>query len=132
MNESCDNLARRASAPQSVKRQLTRFPKKMADRSKQLQLESGSKFGLTLSSAPRLIGCAAEPPRRMPDQQRLNAIDPSLTLIGTEFIHEPLDRGDSLNNLRFVGNVGVTPGLSGGHLLAYGARLNGVSNPDVF
>jgi hypothetical protein len=62
----------------------------------------------------------------------LNAIDPSRMLIGTEYIYESLDRGDSLNNLGFVGNVGVAPGLSGGHPLAYGGRLNGASNPDVF
>jgi hypothetical protein len=62
----------------------------------------------------------------------LNTIDPSRMLIGTEYIYESPDRGDSLNNLGFVGNVGDAPGLSGGHPLAYGGRLNGVSNPDVF
>ena len=46
-------------------------------------------------------------------------------LIGTNFIYESLDWGDSLANLRrFV--------VQNFHLWAYGGRLNGEPHPDVF
>jgi hypothetical protein len=60
----------------------------------------------------------------------VNAIDPSRILIGTQYIYESLDRGDSLANLGstgdFIGNMlGATP-------MAYGGRLAGIPYPDVF
>jgi hypothetical protein len=60
----------------------------------------------------------------------LNAINPSRMLIGTANIYESMNRGDSLANLGFtgffIGNfLGASP-------LAYGGRLAGVPNPDVF
>lgn len=60
----------------------------------------------------------------------LNVINPSRTLIGTANIYESMNRGDSLANLGFtgffIGNfIGASP-------MAYGGRLNGVPNPDVF
>lgn len=54
----------------------------------------------------------------------LNKIDPSRMLVGTTSIYESLNRGDSLTNLHFAG-VATSA-------LAYGGRLNGVANPDVF
>lgn len=60
----------------------------------------------------------------------LNAIDPSRMLIGTTSIYESLDRGDTLANLGgsgfIIGNeLGATP-------MAYGGRLAGTPQPDVF
>jgi hypothetical protein len=55
----------------------------------------------------------------------LNAIDPSRMLIGTGDIYESMDKGDSLTNLE--GNTG-----SFVRALAYGGRLNGADQPDVF
>lgn len=50
-------------------------------------------------------------------------------LIGTTSIYESMDRGDSLTNLGLTGfigdNLGATP-------MAYGGRLNGIPEPDVF
>jgi hypothetical protein len=60
----------------------------------------------------------------------LNAIDPSRMLIGTASIYESLNRGDSLNNLGFVGAF-VGNGVSG-QPIAYGSRLGGAPRPDVF
>jgi len=61
----------------------------------------------------------------------LNAIDPSRMLIGTASIYESLNRGDSLNDLGFTGQF--IGGFSGwGQPIAYGGRLNGTANPDVF
>jgi hypothetical protein len=63
----------------------------------------------------------------------LNAVDPTRMLITTQNIYESFDQGDSLNDL---GSFGVTIGAPGfidyGENLAYGGRLNGVANPDVF
>src|SRR5262249_51192762 len=61
----------------------------------------------------------------------LNAINPSRMLIGTQNIYESMNRGDSLNNLGSTGQL-VGGGFSFGQPLAYGGRLNGVANPDVF
>jgi len=60
----------------------------------------------------------------------LNAINPSRMLIGTANIYESMNRGDSLTNLSFTGffigdQIGASP-------MAYGGRLNGIPNPDVF
>jgi hypothetical protein len=60
----------------------------------------------------------------------LNAINPSRMLIGTASIYESMNRGDSLANLSFTGFfigdfIGASP-------MAYGGRLNGIPNPDVF
>lgn len=54
----------------------------------------------------------------------LNAITPSRMLIGTTTIYESMNRGDSLANLNVTG--------SATNALAYGSRLNGVNQPDVF
>ena len=59
----------------------------------------------------------------------LNTINPSRMLIGTTSIYESMNRGDSLANLGVVGLIGDNIGASP---MAYGGRLNGVSNPDVF
>jgi hypothetical protein len=61
----------------------------------------------------------------------LNAIDPSRMLIGTKNIYESLNRGDSLNDLGSIGQV-VGFGEGWGQPIAYGSRLNGTANPDVF
>jgi len=60
----------------------------------------------------------------------LNTINPSRLLIGTASIYESMNRGDSLANLGFTGFfigdfIGASP-------MAYGGRLNGIPNPDVF
>jgi len=60
----------------------------------------------------------------------LNVINPSRMLIGTANIYESMNRGDSLANLGFTGSlignfIGASP-------MAYGGRLSGVPNPDVF
>lgn len=61
----------------------------------------------------------------------LNTIDPSRMLIGTQNIYESLNRGDSLANLGGAGGQ-VGTDFSGNTGMAYGGRLNGVANPDVF
>ncbi len=61
----------------------------------------------------------------------LNAIDPSRMLIGTMNIYELLNRGDSLNNLGSAGQL-IGGGFSFGQPLAYGGRLNGVADVNVF
>lgn len=60
----------------------------------------------------------------------LNAIDPSRMLIGTANLYESTNRGDSLNNLGFAGAFFGSG--SRGQPLAYGGRLNGVANANVF
>jgi hypothetical protein len=61
----------------------------------------------------------------------LNAIDPSRMLIGTANIYESTNRGDSLTNLGFTGFfIGGNSGF--GQPLAYGGRLAGVPNANVF
>src|SRR5205085_1678512 len=66
----------------------------------------------------------------------LNAINPRRMLIGTENLYESLDQGDSLTDLgftgAFVGGFGTGASWSMGTPMAYGGRLNGVANPDVF
>jgi hypothetical protein len=64
----------------------------------------------------------------------LNAIDPTRMLVTTHNIYESFDQGDSLNDL---GSFGVaigapSPFIQYGRSLAYGGRLNGVANADVF
>lgn len=54
----------------------------------------------------------------------LNAIDQSRMLIGTASIYESFDRGDTLHNLGFQSQF-----IS---CLAYGGRLNGNDQPDIF
>jgi hypothetical protein len=64
----------------------------------------------------------------------LNTIDPSRMLIGTTYLYESFDRGDTLVNLGSVGAfVGGSAGfqIPAGRALAYGGRLNGVAYPDV-
>jgi hypothetical protein len=87
----------------------------------QLRITSGPGTGLTLFQDPN---------RQFYQPYVLNAIDPTRMLIGTANIYESLNRGDSLANLGFTGFfigdfVGASP-------LAYGGRLNGEDNPDVF
>jgi hypothetical protein len=87
-----------------------------------LRITSGPGTGLTLFEF--------DPNIQFYQPYALNAIDPSRMLIGTANIYESLDRGDSLANLGFTGffigdNLGASP-------LAYGGRLNGEANPDVF
>jgi len=61
----------------------------------------------------------------------INAINSSRMLIGTANIYESTNRGDSLNNLVFTGFfIGSQEGW--GRPMAYGSRLAGVANPDVF
>jgi hypothetical protein len=64
----------------------------------------------------------------------LNTIDPSRMLIGTTYLYESFDRGDTLTNLGSLGTF-VDGGDNGqapvGRALAYGGRLNGVAYPDV-
>src|SRR6266542_3665078 len=60
----------------------------------------------------------------------LNTINPRRMLVGTANIYESMNRGDSLANLGFTGSfigdqIGASP-------MAYGGRLNGIPNPDVF
>lgn len=54
----------------------------------------------------------------------LNAITPNRMLIGTAYIYESMDMGDTLENLGFQSQF-ITA-------FAYGGRLCGVDNPDVF
>jgi hypothetical protein len=54
----------------------------------------------------------------------LNAITPSRMLIATSTIYESMNQGDSLANLNVSGGIA--------NALAYGSRLNGVDQPDVF
>jgi len=54
----------------------------------------------------------------------LNNLDRTRMLIGTANIYESLDRGDSLTDFGFLGQL-----VSG---LSYGSRLNGVPFPDAF
>lgn len=87
----------------------------------QLRITSGPGAGLTLFQDPNL---------QFYTPFVLNAIDPSRMLIGTANIYESLNRGDALANLDFTGFfIGDTRGSSP---LAYGGRLNGEANPDVF
>lgn len=88
----------------------------------QLRIISGAGNGSTLFQV--------DPNIQFYQPYVLNAIDPSRMLIGTANIYESLDRGDSLANLLFTGFfIGDTLGSSP---LAYGGRLNGQANPDVF
>jgi hypothetical protein len=54
----------------------------------------------------------------------LNAIDPTRMLIGTKYLYESMDRGDSLNNLLNVPetNISSQPQITS---LTYGSRQNG-------
>lgn len=61
----------------------------------------------------------------------LNRIKPSRMLIGTQYIYESKDQGDNFANLGAAGGQ-VSDGLSGNTCMAYGGRLNGVAQPDVF
>jgi hypothetical protein len=88
----------------------------------QLRITSGPGTGLTLFQF--------DPGIQFYQPYVLNAIDPNRMLIGTTNIYESLDRGDTLANLlstgSFIGdNIGARP-------LAYGGRLDGNPNPDVF
>jgi hypothetical protein len=88
----------------------------------QLRITSGPGTGLTLFQF--------DPNIQFYQPYVLNAIDPSRMLIGTANIYESLNRGDALANLGFTGffigdRLGASP-------LAYGGRLNGEANPDVF
>ena len=88
----------------------------------QLRITSGSGTGLTLLQFDRNI--------QFFQPFVLNAIDPRRMLIGTANIYESVDRGDTLANLGFTGFfIGDTLGSSP---LAYGGRLDGVPQPDVF
>ena len=88
----------------------------------QLRITSGQGSGLTLLQF--------DPNIQFYQPYVLNAVDPSRMLIGTANIYESLDRGDSLANLGFTGSfIGDTVGSAP---LAYGGRLNGEANPDVF
>lgn len=53
----------------------------------------------------------------------LNAVDPGRMLIGTGFLYESFDGGDTLN---FLGGTGAPISA-----LAYGSRFNGAPRPDV-
>jgi hypothetical protein len=88
----------------------------------QLRITAGTETGLTLSQF--------DPNIQFLNPYVLNAIDPSRMLIGTANIYESLNRGDALANLGFTRFfIGDTQGSSP---LAYGGRLNGAANPDVF
>jgi hypothetical protein len=87
----------------------------------QLRITSGLGTGQTLSQFDHAI--------QFYQPFVLNSIDPSRMLIGTTNIYESLDRGDSLANLDTPGFIGTGLGTSP---MAYGGRLNGVPNPDVF
>jgi hypothetical protein len=61
----------------------------------------------------------------------INAINSTRMLIGTANIYESLNQGDSLANLGFTGQfIGGDAGW--GRPMAYGSRLSGTPNPDVF
>jgi hypothetical protein len=61
----------------------------------------------------------------------INAINPTRMLIGTANIYESMNQGDSLANLGFTGQfIGGDAGW--GRPMAYGSRLSGTPNPDVF
>jgi hypothetical protein len=66
----------------------------------------------------------------------LDSIDPRRMLIGTGNLYESFNQGDSLNDLgpagAIVGGSSVGPTLGFNTAMAYGGRLNGVANPDVF
>src|SRR5262249_45584309 len=65
----------------------------------------------------------------------LNSIDPRRMLIGTGNLYESFDQGDSLTDLGSAGAIvgSSTVGSLGYNIaMAYGGRLNGVANPDVF
>jgi len=88
----------------------------------QLRITSGPGTGLTLFQF--------DPNIQFYQPYVLNTIDSSRMLIGTANIYESLNRGDTLANLGFTGffigdRLGSSP-------LAYGGRLNGEANPDVF
>jgi len=88
----------------------------------QLRITSGPGTGSTLFQA--------DPNIQFYQPFVLNVIEPSHMLIGTANIYESLNRGDALADLGFTGFfIGDTLGSSP---LAYGGRLNGVPNPDVF
>jgi len=88
----------------------------------QLRITSGPGSGLTLFQF--------DPNIAFYQAYVLNAIDPSRILIGTQSIYESLNRGDSLTNL---GSTGFFIGDTLGSIaMAYGGRLNGVVNPDLF
>jgi len=88
----------------------------------QLRITSGPGTGLTLFQF--------DPNIQFFQPFVLNAINPSRMLIGTANIYESLNRGDSLANLGFTGFF--IGGAVGSSPLAYGGRLNGAPNPDVF
>ena len=88
-----------------------------------LHIVSGPGTGLTLFQFDRNI--------QFYNPFALNAIDPTRMLIGTANIYESLNQGDSLTNLGFTGFfIGSQAGW--GRPIAYGGRLNGTANPDVF
>jgi|RhiMetdeSRZDD1v2_1073273.scaffolds.fasta_scaffold67718_1 hypothetical protein len=88
----------------------------------QLRITSGPGTGLTLFQF--------DPNIQFYQPFVLNVIDSSRMLIGTAYIYESLNRGDALANLGFTGFF-IGDGL-GSSPLAYGGRLNGEANPDVF
>ena len=61
----------------------------------------------------------------------INAINSSRMLIGTTSIYESLNQGDSLTNLGTTGQF-IGGQAFWGRPMAYGSRLNGTPNPDVF
>jgi hypothetical protein len=87
----------------------------------QLRIVSGLGAGQTLFQFDTTIGFY--------QAFVLNSVDPSRMLLGTRFIYESFDRGDTLNDLVDTGAL-VPSGL--GNPMAYGGRLDGISYPDVF
>jgi hypothetical protein len=87
-----------------------------------LNITSGPGAGLTLLQYDPRIGFY--------NPFVLHALDKSRMLIGTANLYESFDRGDSLNDLAFLGQqVGNSGGASP---IAYGGRLGGIAYPDVF
>src|SRR5207248_734564 len=60
----------------------------------------------------------------------LNRLEPKRMLIGTRYIYESSDYGDSLSNLGFVGSVG--DGLGNNPISYGGYDRNGTENPGAF
>jgi hypothetical protein len=88
-----------------------------------LNITSGPGAGLTLFQF--------DPNIQFYNPFTINAITPTRMLIGTANIYESMNQGDSLANLDFTGFfIGSQAGW--GRPMAYGSRLSGTPNPDVF
>jgi hypothetical protein len=88
-----------------------------------LNIVSGTGTGMTLFQFDKNI--------QFYNPFTINAINTTRMLIGTANIYESMNQGDSLTNLGFTGQfIGGQAGW--GRPMAYGSRLNGTPNPDVF